>query len=103
MSGVPASGGWFRALSSGERMSNDKRRWNEGIAVLIAFGLTIPAANCVIGHLGTVCPPNGPCLIPVAPGLMAPSGVVMVGLTLVLRDLVQRRLGPGASLAAIAV
>ena len=55
-------------------MSNDKRRWVEGIAFLIAFGLTIPAANWMIGHLGTVCPPNGPCLIPVAPGLMAPSG-----------------------------
>ena len=53
----------------------------------------------MIGNVGTLCPPNGPCLVPVAPGLMAPSGVVMVGLTLVLRDLVQRRLGPGASLA----
>ena len=37
--------------------------------------------------------PNGPCLIPVAPGLDAPSGVLMIGLALVLRDLVQRRLG----------
>ena len=59
-------------------MSNDKRRWIEGIAFLIAFGLTIPAANWMIGNVGTVCVPKGPCLIPVAPGLMAPSGVAMI-------------------------
>ena len=49
----------------------------------------------MIGNVGTVCAPNGPCLIPVAPGLMAPSGVLMIGIALVLRDLVQRRLGVG--------
>jgi uncharacterized PurR-regulated membrane protein YhhQ (DUF165 family) len=32
---------------------------------------------------------------------MAPSGVLMIGLALVLRDLVQRRLGRGVALAAI--
>ena len=78
------------------------RRLIEGIGGLVLFGLTIPAANWMIGHVGTVCPPGNPCLVPVAPGLMAPSGVVMVGLALVLRDLVQRRLGAGASLLAIA-
>jgi queuosine precursor transporter len=47
--------------------------------------------------------PQGPCLVPVAPGLMAPSGVTMAGVALVLRDLVQRRLGVGlASLAILA-
>lgn len=70
----------------------DTRRL-EGFAALVAFGLTIPAANWLIGHAGTVCVPEGPCLIPVAPGVMAPSGVLMIGLALVLRDLVQRRLG----------
>jgi hypothetical protein len=65
----------------------------EGFLFLAAFGLCIPAANWLIGHAGTVCVPQGPCLIPVAPGLMAPSGVLMIGLALVLRDLVQRRLG----------
>ena len=35
------------------------------------------------------------------PGLMAPSGVLMIGLALVLRDLVQRRLGVEFGLAAI--
>jgi len=65
----------------------------EGFLYLIGFGLCIPLANWMIGHVGTVCPPHGPCLVPVAPGVMAPSGVAMIGLALVLRDLVQRRLG----------
>jgi uncharacterized PurR-regulated membrane protein YhhQ (DUF165 family) len=73
----------------------------EGYLFLIAFGLCIPAANWLIGHAGTVCVPQGPCLIPVAPGLMAPSGVLMIGLALVLRDLVQRRLGFPWAVAAI--
>jgi queuosine precursor transporter len=77
------------------------RRRREGIIYLILFGLTIPAANWLIGHVGTTCVPNGPCLIPVAPKLMAPSGVLMIGIALVLRDLVQRRLGVGVAAIAI--
>ncbi|MGB3720536.1 MAG: VUT family protein [Hyphomicrobiaceae bacterium] len=73
----------------------------EGFVFLGGFALCIPAANWLIGHAGTVCAPEGPCLIPVAPGLMAPSGVLMVGLALVLRDLVQRRLGVKWAAAAI--
>ena len=84
-------------------MSNDKRRWIEGIVFLIAFGLTIPMANWMIGNIGTVCTPNGPCLIPVAPHLMAPSGVLMIGIALVLRDLVQRRLGVVYSASAVVI
>jgi queuosine precursor transporter len=60
---------------------------------LAAFIATIPAANWMIGHVGTACPPGGPCLIRVAPGVMASSGVLMIGLALVLRDLVHRELG----------
>ena len=66
---------------------------SEGYVYLAAFTACIPAANWMIGNVGTICVANGPCLIPVAPGLMAPSGVLMIGLALVLRDLVQRRLG----------
>ena len=84
-------------------MNKRDRRLAEGCIGLALFGLTIPAANWMIGHVGTVCPPGGPCLVPVAPGLMAPSGVVMIGLALVLRDIVQRRLGLFAALGAIAV
>jgi len=77
------------------------RRLSEGAAFLAGFALSIPAANWLIGHVGVACVPNGPCVIPVAPGIMAPSGVLMVGLALVLRDLVQRRLGLAWSTAAI--
>lgn len=73
----------------------------EGFLYLIAFTLCIPAANWMLGNVGTVCPPDGPCLLPVGFGLMAPSGVLLAGLALVLRDLVQRRLGKLWSLAAI--
>ena len=71
-------------------IDNDKRRTTEGSIFLVLFCLTIPAANWMIGHVGTVCVPNGPCLVPVAPGILAPSGVLMVGAALVLRDLVQQ-------------
>jgi uncharacterized PurR-regulated membrane protein YhhQ (DUF165 family) len=64
-----------------------------GLLAFAAFMGCVPLANWMIGAVGTVCVPNGPCLLPVAPGLMAPSGVVVVGLALVLRDLVQRCLG----------
>src|ERR1041385_5720986 len=57
----------------------------------------------MIGHVGTVCVPNGPCLVPVAPGLMAPSGVLTVGVALVLRDVVQRCLGWRSGLVAFAI
>lgn len=74
----------------------------EGFLFLAAFTASIPTANWMVGHVGTTCIPNGPCVIPVAPGLSAPSGVLLVGLALVLRDLVQRRLGKAWSLLAIA-
>ena len=82
---------------------NETKRRDEGIVFLVLFALTIPAANWLIGHVGTVCQPAGPCLVPVAPGLMAPSGVIMAGAALVLRDLVQRRLGATTSSLAILV
>jgi uncharacterized PurR-regulated membrane protein YhhQ (DUF165 family) len=74
----------------------------EGFLYLAAFIACIPFANWMIGNVGSTCVPNGPCLVPVAPGVMAPSGVLMIGLALVLRDLVQRRLGRSWSLVAIA-
>ena len=78
-----------------------QRRKIEGIAFLLAFTACIPIANWLIGHVGAFCVPNGPCLIPVAPGIVAPSGVLMVGRALVLRDLMQRRLGKAWALIAI--
>ena len=72
-----------------------------GWGALAAFLLCVPLANWMIQHVGTVCPPDGPCLVPVAPGLMAPSGVVTVGAALVLRDVVQRYLGAAWGVGAI--
>jgi queuosine precursor transporter len=82
-------------------MHVEKRKNIEGAAFLVLFCLTIPAANWMIGHVGTVCVPGGPCLLPVAPRIMAPSGVLMIGIALVLRDLVQRRLGVEFGIGAI--
>lgn len=79
------------------------RRAQIGIAAFVAFLACIPLANWMILHVGTVCIPNGPCLVPVAPGLMAPSGVLTVGAALVLRDVVQRCLGMRYGLLAIMV
>jgi queuosine precursor transporter len=80
----------------------DRQRTREGVVFVILFALTIPLANWLIGHVGTSCvSPHGPCVVPVAPGLMAPSGVMMAGIALVLRDLVQRRLGTAISALAI--
>ncbi|MER9947351.1 VUT family protein [Mesorhizobium sp. M0047] len=81
----------------------DRLRRAEGIVFALCFAGCIPLANWLIGNVGTTCVPNGPCLIPVAPGLEAPSGVLAVGLALVLRDLVQRRLGLSWAVAAIAI
>jgi hypothetical protein len=67
-----------------------------------AFLGCIPAANWLIGNVGTVCIPAGPCLIPVAPGLMAPSGVLMIGAALALRDAVHEAMGRRAVLALVA-
>jgi uncharacterized PurR-regulated membrane protein YhhQ (DUF165 family) len=60
----------------------------------VAYIATIPAANLLVTHYGAV---------PVGFGLMAPAGVFMVGLALVLRDLVHEWAGRWAVLAAIAV
>lgn len=83
-------------------MAGEQQRTREGVVFLTLFTLTIPLANWLIGHVGTSCAgSHGPCVVPVAPGLMAPSGVMMAGVALVLRDLVQRRLGTAISALAI--
>jgi queuosine precursor transporter len=93
-------------MRSPPRISFNNRK-AEGLAYFVAFIACIPAANWMVGHLGTVCVPDGPCLVPVLPWgpgghpLMAPSGVLMIGLALVLRDLVQRRLGRTVALLSI--
>lgn len=66
------------------------------------FAATIPAANWLIGNVGN-CISNGPCLIPVGFGLMAPSGVLMIGLALVLRDWLHELAGWRWSFVAVLV
>jgi uncharacterized PurR-regulated membrane protein YhhQ (DUF165 family) len=83
-------------------MKQDTQRWIEGGIFLVLFCLTVPVANWMIGNVGTTCVPNGPCLIPVAPKLMAPSGVLMIGIALVLRDMVHRDVGWRWAAAGIA-
>ena len=83
------------------------RKKAEALGYFLAFIACIPIANWMIGNVGSVCAPQGPCLVPVLPWgpgghpLMAPSGVLMIGLALVLRDMVQRRLGRTVALTAI--
>lgn len=74
-----------------------------GFLCLGLFSLTILLGNWVVGNVGTVCQAGGPCLIPVWPGIMAPSGVMLAGLALVLRDAVQSLLGKSWSLVAIVI
>jgi uncharacterized PurR-regulated membrane protein YhhQ (DUF165 family) len=72
--------------------------------LVVAYLFSIVAANWAIAHLGTPPEfPGAPHTLPVGFGLTAPSGVYFVGLTLVLRDEVQRRLGVTWSLGVIAV
>jgi queuosine precursor transporter len=73
------------------------------LLTLFAYVACVPLANWLIGHAGTVCVPQGPCLVPVGFGLMAPSGVLVIGVALVLRDIVQRTSGIAWALGAVAV
>jgi len=71
-------------------------------ALIAAFAATVPAANWMIGHIGS-CVPSGPCVIPVGFGFSAPSGVLMIGAAMVLRDMVHEAGGLRSALAAIAI
>lgn len=76
---------------------------NTGIVSFLCYLASVPLANWMVQHVGTVCQAHGPCLVPVAPGILAPSGVLTVGAALVLRDVVQRCLGLRWGMAAIAL
>ena len=69
---------------------------------LVGYIATIFLANLSIQYLGW-CVPDGPCVIPVGPGLWAPSGVLWAGLAFTLRDLVQEGLGRVWTMLAIAI
>lgn len=91
-------------MKSGTGAALSRRVRAEGYLFFAAFCLTIPAANWMIGNVGTTCVPDGgPCLIPVGFGFDAPSGVLMIGFAFVLRDLVQRRLGFAWGVSAVLI
>lgn len=73
------------------------------ISAILAFAATVPAANWMIEHVGSQLDPNGPHVIPVGFGFMAPSGVLMVGAGLVLRDIVHELGGARAAFFAILI
>lgn len=64
------------------------------------FVATIPAANFMLTNVG-YCSDVGPCVLPVGFGLMAPSGVYVIGLALVVRDYIHERAGVMAAYGAI--
>ena len=72
-----------------------------GYLYLIMFISTILLANYLIGNVGYFCDPV--CVIPVWPGIYAPSGALAIGLGFTLRDLVQRHLGVRWTILAIIV
>lgn len=72
-----------------------------GLILVVAFAATVPVANWMIGNVGDCS--HGPCVIPVGFGLHAPSGVLLVGLALVLRDAVHSAMGWRWASAAIAL
>lgn len=72
-------------------------------AAIASLAGCVVSANWLIQNLGTKCIPDGPCLIPVGFGLMAPSGVLMIGAALVLRDYIQERFGSQWVFAAVAM
>lgn len=74
-----------------------------GAASFIIYLATIPFANWMIQHVGTVKFPGGPHVLPVGLGFSAPSGVYIIGFALVARDLVQLILGRRLTVAAIVI
>lgn len=74
-----------------------------GVLSLAAYLSTVVLANYFISHVGHQEFPGGPHLIPVGFGLEGPSGVLWVGLALVLRDAVQSLLGRAWVVLAIVV
>ena len=71
--------------------------------LVVGYVGTIFMANWFIGNVGTQFDPGGPHVIQVWPGIYAPSGVLWVGVALVLRDMVQFFLGRRVSVGAMLV
>ena len=70
--------------------------------LLIAYAACVPLANWMIGNVGE-CIPDGPCLLQMGFGLSAPSGVLIIGAALMLRDAIQMVAGWRWGLIAIGI
>lgn len=77
------------------------RRLVIGIAALAGFVVCVLGANWFVENVGTQPGPGAPHTLPVGFGERAPSGFVWVGISLTLRDLLQRTLGARFTIAAI--
>jgi uncharacterized PurR-regulated membrane protein YhhQ (DUF165 family) len=82
-------------------IANDGKRLVEGLLFLLLYCLAIPVAIYLTANVGIECSENGPCKVPVAPGLWATTGAFVIGAAYVLRDFVQRRIGIGVSACAV--
>src|SRR4051812_37430582 len=71
------------------------------IALATAYLGSIVLAAYAITHIGEQPFPGAPHVVPVWPGIKAPSGVYIVGVTLVIRDLLQRRISKPTMFALI--
>jgi uncharacterized PurR-regulated membrane protein YhhQ (DUF165 family) len=69
--------------------------------LVVGYVGSIFMANWFIQNVGTQYTPNGPHVIPVGFGLEAPSGVIWVGVALILRDLVQQFLGTRVAIGSM--
>lgn len=85
------------------KVNTIKLQWNySGIAASVLYVGTVWAANYAILHFGYDTP-SGIHIIPVWPGIDAPSGVIFAGLTFTLRDMIQDRVGRLASITCIII
>jgi hypothetical protein len=82
---------------------SETKRSTEGWIYLVLFIGSVWLANYLITHVGVQFAPGEPFLIPVGFGIMAPSGVLAIGLGFTLRDLVQRRLGKWWTIVGIII
>lgn len=75
------------------------------VTLVAAYLGSILAAAWAVTHVGTQYAPFAPHVLPVwpSPSIEAPSGVYIIGLTLVLRDLLQHRVGKVTMVALIVV
>jgi uncharacterized PurR-regulated membrane protein YhhQ (DUF165 family) len=82
-------------------MRTEKNMNKKTLTLFVVYLSTIPLANWFINNVGSVKFPNAPHTIPVGFGYDAPSGVLLIGLALFVRDLLQEATNRKTVLLAI--